>query len=286
VDAALVARLCKPWKDGLAMVDSCCSTSEASSIGRSLFAAITAACEPTISDSVAKGRVVVDAAALDACEATPALPPGCSALQQNVATGVEVSHIACAAAVKGQGDTGAPCRFQMECKDGLSCIGYSATLPGKCGALPKLGTTCYPIASGLAPAQILDTEFSPRPLCASGARCSEYGGGSLGTCIAQEAAGGHCFSSDDCGPGLSCRLGKCTTSSALSPAGGPCSRVEDCAKGLSCDGKGYPGYDQGTCVTPKAAGEACSTTMDACRGACDATQNSTEGKCASLCNSG
>lgn len=186
-------------------------------------------------------------------------------------------HFPCDRVLLGLQAEEQPCRFSIECKDGLACVGYAIGRDGTCKKPPKAGEACT-----LQPFGTILTEAAAaahHPACAAGAWCD----GS--TCQPRVAAGKACGKSDVCAPGLSCVGGKC---GARAAAGAACAVSRDCAFGLWCDRAGDAGA--GKCATKKAEGQECAAD-DACKGRCDVPKGkdgkpSGAGTCAAVCGSG
>jgi hypothetical protein len=170
---------------------------------------------------------------------------------------------------------GQPCRFSVECKDGLACVGYKVGVDGTCKKPPaaKEACTLQPYGSLVNVA----ASAMHHPACAAGAYCDGT------TCQPRVQPGKPCGKSEACVTGLSCVTGKC----GLRPAAGAaCASASDCAYGLWCDRAGDAGT--GKCATRHAAGQDC-TTRDACKGRCDLPAkggSSQPGKCVAVCGSG
>ncbi|HET9620968.1 MAG TPA: hypothetical protein VFP84_06370 [Kofleriaceae bacterium] len=135
--------------------------------------------------------------------------------------------------------SGAVCESSVECAYGFDC-GPGAT----CVALPELGDSCTGACRD------------------AGTTCNA----ASHTCVKVGLVGDPCDSSTDCSP-----LYQCTTNKQCSdgvPLGQPCTRTSLCAgRGAFCDVA--DGADQGTCVTPKAAGATCTADADCDTDFCD-----------------
>jgi hypothetical protein len=184
-------------------------------------------------------------------------------------------HFPCDRVILGTQPEGQPCRFSIECKDGLACVGYAIGRDGACSKPPKPGEACTPQPFGTV---LTDAAAAlHHPACAPGAYCDGR------TCQARAGAGKACGKSEVCAPGLSCVGGKCGPRGAV---GAVCAVSSDCAFGLWCD----RATGGGKCAAKQADGQAC-TAQDACKGRCDLPKGadgkvSGPGKCAAVCGSG
>jgi hypothetical protein len=172
---------------------------------------------------------------------------------------------------------GQPCRFSVECKDGLACEGYAVGVDGTCKKPPRAGEACTPQPFGT----ILNEAASAlhHPVCAQGDWCAGK------TCQPRASAGQKCASNAACAPGLACLSGKCAPRAG---AGGTCEGRADCAFGLWCDTAVDGG--RGRCAVKRADGQPCGS-EDACKGRCDRPKGvdggtGERGKCVSVCGSG
>jgi hypothetical protein len=174
-------------------------------------------------------------------------------------------HFPCDRVLLGTQAEGTPCRFSVECKDGLACVGH----PGSCAPPPKAGEVCSLQSVG----STLDEQGAEmhHPACAKGSFCDGR------TCQARPGAGKACSRSDACQAGSACVIGKC---GARHAAGGSCDKSTDCQFGLWC-GQGAAGKTE--CRTKLNEGADCSDKeKDSCKGRCAVDR----GKCVSVCNSG
>src|SRR5262249_48353852 len=90
-------------------------------------------------------------------------------------------HYPCDKVVLGMQPEGQPCRFSIECKDGLACVGYRVGGDGTCKKPPKAGEACT-----LQPFGTIITEASAalhHPACVAAAYCDGT------TCQSRTAAG-------------------------------------------------------------------------------------------------
>jgi len=186
-------------------------------------------------------------------------------------------HYPCDSVLVGSQPEGQPCRFSVECKEGLACEGYGIGVDGVCKKPPKLGDACIIQRFG----NILNVAaVEPHhPACAAGLWCD----GSK--CQRRVAAGGSCGGTASCAAGLACVMGKCNKPGAV---GAKCNVTADCAFGIWCDHTA--GTGDGVCANRRGAGELC-TSPEMCKGRCDMT-NSVDagavrwGHCADVCSSG
>jgi hypothetical protein len=185
-------------------------------------------------------------------------------------------HYPCNAVLLGQQPEGKPCRFSVECKEGLACEGYAIGVDGVCKKPPKVGETCIIQRFG----NIINVAAAEphHPACAAGAFCD----GSK--CQPRVAAGKPCGSSGSCASGLSCVMGKCGKPLA---DGAACAVTGDCTFGSLCE----RGADGGsTCAPRHAAGAPC-TAAEQCKGRCDMSDavdagGVRTGHCSDVCGSG
>jgi hypothetical protein len=186
-------------------------------------------------------------------------------------------HFPCDRVLLGTQAEGQACRFSIECKDGLACVGYQIGGDGTCRNPPKAKEACT-----LQPFGTILTEAVAslhHPACAAGAFCDGA------TCQPRVPAGKACAKSNVCAAGLSCVMGKC---GARAAAGGACTSASDCTFGLWCDRTGDGG--PGKCTAKNPDGKEC-TVQDACKGHCDIPKGpdgkpSGPGKCVAVCGSG
>jgi hypothetical protein len=198
-------------------------------------------------------------------------------LPQTSETDTLFMHFPCDRVLLGTQAEGQPCRFSIECKDGLACVGYQIGGDGTCRKPPKVKEACT-----LQPFGTVLTEAAAalhHPACVSGAYCDGA------TCQPRLAAGKGCAKSTVCAAGLSCVMGKC---GARGPAGTSCAVPTDCAFGLRCDREADGG--SGKCAAKRAEGQDCSD-QDSCKGRCDIPKGpdgkaSGPGKCVAVCGSG
>jgi hypothetical protein len=186
-------------------------------------------------------------------------------------------HFPCDRVLLGVQAEGQPCRFSIECKDGLACVGYAIGKDGTCKKPPKATEACTPQPFGTILTEAAASMH--HPACAPGAYCDGT------TCQPRVAAGKACGKSDVCALGLSCVVGKC---GQRGQAGAACVASGDCAFGLWCERAGDAG--PGKCSAKKPEGQEC-LAQDACKGRCELPKGpdgkvTGPGKCASVCGSG
>jgi hypothetical protein len=186
------------------------------------------------------------------------------------------SHTPCDRVVAGGQAEGSPCRYSIECKDGLACVGYAPGSDGTCKRPPRVGESC----SAQQFATILNGPAAAlhHPACAHGAWCD----GS--TCRAKQPSGGACTTNDGCTDGSICAGAKCA---APGRVGGPCAKSADCLFRLWCDKTGAEGT--GRCAEKLKEGQSCAD-PSACMGVCDIPPGDAgpdkHGACVSVCGSG
>ncbi len=186
------------------------------------------------------------------------------------------AHAPCDRVLLGAEPEGKPCRYSVECRDGLACVDYRPGVDGTCKKPPRTGEAC----SYQAFATILNAPAAAlhHPECARGAWCD----GS--TCRARAPAGKACTTSNACAEGLSCTMGKC---GPFARTGAACATTADCAFGLWCDRAADGGT--GRCAERRAEGQPC-TDQDSCKGRCEMPKlldaaPSGHGSCVSVCGS-
>jgi hypothetical protein len=212
-------------------------------------------CVRTLSSALRSGAVTVDAAAIDACVAAVAKDTeGCDWV---TSTGTPTSP-ACLGILKGALKEGASCRSNLECEEGMRCLGLGATKPGKCAAPLAARSVCNLATDPLAVFTGQEDYDRRHPECAGACRVRQ--------CVDAVPVGGACTASDACGPKGWCVAGKCAASAPL--GGERC--TDACGAGARCV--------KGTCVAPKGAGEACTADAE-CRAVC------VSGRCAGQCPS-
>jgi hypothetical protein len=244
-----------------------------------IYAAITKDCESAVSGAIAHGRVAFDPTAAAACV---------SAFQQRIAAGNCWNQVdtnqpgppvfgasACTGVVRGLQGSGAPCAVDFECRDGLTCVGWTGASDGTCRAPGAAGLPCEQ-APDAGSALYIDWGLGNHPSCASGAYCVTP------TCKAQGGSGAKCSEDQACQSPLTCHLGKCS-SSGISADGGACDGKVDCAEGSYC---AIPDGGAGTCTPRVPLGGDCTPSGDQCKGLCVVPDGGKTGVCAALCGSG
>jgi hypothetical protein len=233
-------------------------------------------CVSDLASGLARSRATFDVEAARACVAM--------LTQKQLASTVEGDtiflHPPCDRVVVGSQAEGAACRFSIECKDGLACVGYKIGADGTCTKPPKATEACT-----LQPFGTIITESAAalhHPACAPSAYCDGT------TCQPRVASGKACGTSNACPVGLSCVMGKC---GARGAAGAACGASSDCVFGLYCDGAAAGGNGtKGKCAAKRPEGQDCAS-LDACKGRCDIPKGpdgkpAPAGKCAAVCGSG
>jgi len=258
--------------------ETCCTDADKETwpyrTGHGLAAAVAWECKDKLAASVARGRIALDAAAMDSCaQAANAAydAAGCGIF----VTGFGWEASRCRDAVGGLQPLGAPCRYRYECAAGLICDGYREGVDGAC-VEPPTNTFCLLAELAGSADDILDSLFGVHPPCEPGFSCLHTD--QYGVCAPVVGAGGHCVSTPDCDTGLTCHAGICGDAGP-SAEGGACRVSADCVAGLYCLPPAQAGAD-GTCALRKAGGEFCTVTpADECAGLCGA------GVCGSFCGS-
>lgn len=246
-----------------------------------IYVALTQDCEARLASAIAKGRVSFDTTAAQACVAS---------FQQIIAAGVcwgnidtnqpapaEYASSACSGVVTGLQAAGAPCAVDLECQNGLTCVGWTGATDGKCATPGAAGAPCEQAADA-GSALDLDYGFGTHPPCAAGAYCVTP------VCKTQGASGAACTQDQACAAGMTCHLDHCA---ATGPAGdgGGCDTKVDCQQGLYC-ATGDGGSVPGACTPREIAGGACTLTGDQCKGLCVSPDGGAAGVCTALCGSG
>jgi hypothetical protein len=197
------------------------------------------------------------------------------ALPRTTDTETFFDHFPCDRVLLGTQAEGNPCRFSVECKDGLACV-VARGPEGVCAKPPRVGEVCSLQSIG----STLDEDGAEmhHPACDKGSVCDGH------SCKPRLGAGKACSGSEACGMGLACVMGKC---GSRRPVGGACAKSTDCLFGLWC-GRGGAGTatDGGTgkaaeCQIKLDDGAECAS-QDSCKGRCAVDR----GKCVSVCNSG
>jgi hypothetical protein len=250
----LVQRLC----DALhtlpeARKAECCAIPPGSSLA--------AECVRTLTASVRDRAIVLDARKVEQCvQGASAAYASCDWVKPLA----PAAPAACIDVLEGQLKAGAQCRSSLECADGLSCKGVRPTTPGVCAPPGATGTLCAGSPDTLA-IQVKDARYQ-----ADHPECQGFCRG--GRCAEPIAAGGACSSDVQCGTGLRCDAGRCS-SKPLSKLGESCSG-NACEPGARCA--------DGRCVPFKKAGEVCTSPFE-CSASCVAAPGATTGICGPQC---
>src|ERR1700722_1460477 len=242
-------------------------------ISKALAKAASKLCDDDVNAAVVRSRTSFDPDAAKAC--IQMLED--KDLPKSSENDTFFAHFPCDGVMLGTEDDGQPCRFSVECKNGLACVGYAPGTDGACKKPPKAGEACTLQRFG----SILNEDAAKihHPECAAGAWCD-------GTkCQPVIAAGQACVASASCTGGLSCVTAKCGKPAV---AGGTCFQPSDCAFGLWCTKGG--GAASGHCE-PKLPDGATCTELDACKGRCDMPKppdggSPPPGVCRATCGSG
>jgi hypothetical protein len=229
-------------------------------------------CTSDVTSAVSRGRARFDADAAHRCVEMLRAKP----MTRQSEADTFFSHEPCDRVVMGTQADGAPCRYSVECADGLACVGYRPGVDGACKKPPRSGEAC----SGQAYATILNAPAAVlhHPACERGAWCD------AGACRPRTPAGKACTTSEACAEGLACTRGRC---GAPVRVGGACAKNEDCAFGLWCDAAGAAA---GKCAEKRTEGQPCNV-PEACKGRCDIPAAADagaarQGRCVAVCGSG
>jgi hypothetical protein len=250
-----------------------CSASDLN-VSESVARAAGRLCANDLGTALARARATFDAAAAHQCvEMLRATPLTASSEGDSL-----FAHAPCDHVVVGGQAQGDACRYSIECKDGLACVGYAPGVDGTCKKPPHAGEAC----SAQQFATILNGPAAAlhHPACTRGAWCEGA------TCRPRQSTGRACTTSDGCAEGLICARGKCA---APARVGGPCAKTADCSYKLWCDQTGSDG-GAGRCAEKVGQGQPC-VDPDACNGRCDlpTTKDAAadkRGTCVSVCGSG
>lgn len=276
-----------------AVFDKCCSATDKQvqeyGFAVGLYTLVTQTCSPLLENSIAKGRLERDAAAAAACLAaydkifSGACSTGPFGISPDVANDpdIKAGADACKKAIRGVVKEGGACSQDVDCVDGLTCVGWTQTgdagTDGVCKQPPALTEACGagPTEAGFT----IDLNFNAHthPECAPGGWCSGR------TCQEQADPGESCSTDKQCKGGKLCRVGVCGDLGDADQ-GGPCKKNDDCKNELYC--AGVVNNQPGTCQPKLPDGSACTSTVNACRGRCERPDGSTEGTCKSFCGSG
>jgi len=242
-------------------------------IAQGMARAASNLCTDDVNAAVARGRTSFDADAAKHCiemlQSTD-MPRGSN-------TDTIFAHYPCDRVLVGNQGAGDPCRFSVECKDGLACVGYQIGVDGTCKKPPMAGQACTVQRFGT----IINVPAAEmhHPACAPTASCDGK------TCLPRIAAGQHCVGDTSCAVGFSCVMAKCQKPS---PTGGPCYLSADCTFGSFCNKS--PDAPSGKCEPKRPGGAECPV-ADACKGRCDTPPgvdagSAAPGKCIDMCGSG
>ena len=221
-----------------------------------------------------RGHVVFDQARADACV---------QMLRANTAdraseTDTFFAHAPCDEVLTGRQGVGQACLLPVECKEGLTCVGYRVGIEGTCKATAKTKEACSPQVFGAT--FNLEATSLHHPPC----RPADWCDGTV--CSPRIAAGKACTAAESCAAGLSCVMGKCAR---RGQPGEACQKPADCMFQLRCESAGDGGVGSGKCANRKAEGEDC-TNPDECKGSCSTPAGkggaAPVGKCVSVCGSG
>jgi hypothetical protein len=176
-------------------------------------------CVRTLSSALRSGAVTVEESAIDACASAVArATAGCDWV---TSTGTPTDS-ACLGILQGTLKEGATCRSNLECEEGMRCIGLGATKPGRCAAHLAARSVCNLATDSLAVFTGQDDYDRHHPECAGYCR--------LRQCMDATAIGARCATSAECGAKAWCVAGACKT--ALPSAGEAC--TDACANGARC----------------------------------------------------
>ncbi len=220
-----------------------------------------------------RGHVVFDQARADACV---------QMLRENTAdraseTDTFFAHAPCDLVLAGRQGPGEGCLYPVECKEGLTCVGYRVGVEGTCKATAKTKEACSP--------QVFGATFNAEAASLHHPPCRPADWCDGKVCSPRIAAGKSCTAAESCALGLSCVMGRCAR---RGQPGEACQKPADCAFHLRCDLAG-DGGGSGKCADRKAEGEDCAN-PDECKGSCSlpAAKGGAPavGKCVSVCGSG
>ncbi len=214
---------------------------------------LTSECERNLAGALSTGGVVLDASAVDACEqALTQQHAGCDW----IGPWQPPTPPACLGILEGTRGPGDRCRSNLECGDGMRCLGAGPTDLGTCGAPPPPGALCGATVDTLAVYTRQDDAELHHPACQDGF-CDRT------RCVRLIEPGQTCRSSVECRG--RCVDGECLEGEVI--AGSSCSGGE-CSPGLRCI--------DGSCQEPRSTGETCKDDRE-CKSAC------VDGKCAMRC---
>lgn len=221
----------------------------------------TGECTRTLSSAVRSGAAVLDAAGVDRCvEAMAKDLDGCGW----VGPSSPAVPAACEGIIAGQTGERALCRSSLECSEGLTCQGLTATRTGKCFPPKRSGIVCGGSTDTLAALTRQNQVAVTHPECAG--YCNRP------VCTDKVAFGAACKIDDECGLHRTCLGGKCSETPL--PAVGQACTSGRCAAGARCV--------KDLCAAPGAEGAACESDLE-CRGACEKAAGAAAGKCGKRC---
>ncbi len=255
-----------------AKVQGCCSTADQQTSEYALTYAFIQAfgtlCSSRLAAAVAAGRIDYNDDNARACLALVEgqLGGACGSLSGTLG----MMKVTCAAVTTGKQGAGQPCRGDVECQEGLTCVGFTDQSDGACQQPGGVGAACghgFPDGGG---AVITFTyPWGNHPACASGNWCDS------GKCASQVGSGGNCFDDAQCQSGLTCHDGTCGTAGPAG-TGGACQGDDDCQSGLFCA--------TNVCAAKQVAGTMCSSGSQ-CLGRCARPDGGGQGTCAAFCGS-
>jgi hypothetical protein len=213
-------------------------------------------CSRVLSEALRSKAATLAEADVAACEAaTEAAAKTCDS------SGAFASRApdACTDLLKGTLADKSTCRSNLECVDGLRCIGVGPTTLGVCGKAAEVGKGCGMSVDPLA-AMTGQTRWEKRHASCDGV-CYR------GRCQAPKEVGAECRGPTECGEGHFCIDNKC--SDAKLPAVGAACLGRLCADGAVCAGS--------KCVALHKLGEACQNNLE-----CD-SRRCGDGRSAGVC---
>ncbi len=254
-------------------------------------------CVAYVKRAYAAGRVTFDDGKLKSCLDTNvaryAPPAGCNyaldTSEEALIIGDPAPIAACDGVVVGKGDINAPCGAPMECKPGLTCLGYRVDLlpdaglvirEGTCRTPPVQGAACGPVEADGGPGKSSAGSTPAHPECTNG-WCA------AGACAAPALTGQACAGDPTCATGLTCHDGVCGDAGRSGVNGDCKDGRHDCRFGLRCNRPSDGGL--GVCVAKAEAGAQCTggpvnSDTNVCKGRCGADAGAT-GQCVSYCGS-
>jgi hypothetical protein len=282
-DAAAALALCDAvYGSVLQPFEGCCSATDKQNAQYgdtvTLIQNFTAnQCGGDLGTSLAKGRIAIDPALTAQCVADQATffasTPPCWQIIDDPSSQSYVflfGRPSCASALTGLQGVGAPCAYDYECQNGLTCIGWNNGVDGVCRVPPTTaGAACsWSGTSNYNP----DYQFGTHPLCGDGFGCAAGE-----TCQPLNGLGQNCSNWVGCVDGSICTGTVCQAGGPLpSGDGGPCASPSDCQLGLLC----IAGDGGANACTPQLAPGAPCQFNSYCQGLCDTEA----GACISFCN--